>query len=116
MKHDDNVSDLTEQYRHERARARCQPIANLTTRKSEYWKEAAQASIPIGFCALLEIAACVAAVKFGGANWATCALVCAIILAGPIYMFWPDYPTEEDVERDRALRCAHGLPDNVEQD
>jgi hypothetical protein len=38
------------------------------------------------------------------------------MMAPPIWMFWPDYPTEYDVESDRKLRRSAGLPDDVELD
>lgn len=120
MKSDDlrdkDLSNLNAQCQRERARARCQPIASLAQRKRQYWAEVISALGPLGIVALIGFALCFAAVKFAGASWLTAALVCAIMMAPPIWMLWPDYPTQDDVERDRALRRSAGLPDNVEQD
>lgn len=95
---------------------RCQPIASLSSRKREYWSNARKAFAYIGVIAIVAAGLCASAVEFAGTSWIVAAAVSAILLIGPIWMIWPDYPTQEDVERDRALRRAVGLPDVVERE
>lgn len=91
-------------------------IANITTRKQLYWIEVRSALGVLGFMVAIAILLFIAAVKFFGAPWVNAALVCAVIMGPPIWFFWPDYPSEDDVERDRALRRSVGMRDDVERD
>lgn len=91
------------------------PITSLEARRRHYWEAAASASGLIGLILVLTIAACLAAVRFLNTPWQVAALVSAVIIAPPIWMLWPNYPTEDDVNRDRAMRRAAGLPDDVER-
>jgi len=91
-------------------------IANLTTRKQLYWIELRSALGVLGLVVVMAVLLCVGAVKFFAAPWVNAALVCAVIMGPPIWFFWPDYPTDDDVERDRALRRSAGMPDDIEPD
>jgi len=91
-------------------------IASITTRKQLYWIEVRSALPVLGFVLILTVLLCLGAVKFLAAPWTNAALTCALIIGPPIWFFWPDYPTEDDVERDRALRRSAGMPDDVEPD
>ena len=91
-------------------------IANITTRKRLYWIEVRSELPVLGFMLILAVLLCVGAVKFFAAPWPNAALTCALIMGPPIWFFWPDYPTEDDVQRDRALRRSAGMPDDVEPD
>ncbi|MBC9968973.1 hypothetical protein [Ralstonia insidiosa] len=95
---------------------RCQPIASLAARKREYWMEV-QAVVPtLGFVAVVGAALCIGAIKLLDVPWWKAAFACAFIMGPPVWRFWPDYPSQDDVDRDRALRRAAGLPDEVEPD
>lgn len=90
------------------------PIANIATRKRQYWSQVWSSLGVLGSVVIIAILLCIAAVKFFVAPWAIAAAVCAAVMGPPVWMFWPDYPTEDDVERDRRLRRSSGLPDDVE--
>ncbi|AZU59764.1 hypothetical protein CFM90_26440 (plasmid) [Ralstonia solanacearum] len=92
----------------------CQPIASLAERKRAYWREVIAVLPMIATAAATGIALCAGAVKLLGAPCLNAALVCALIMAAPVWMLLPDMPTGEDVERDRALRREAGLPDDVD--
>lgn len=97
-------------------RTKCQPIAGLKSRRREYWSDARTALPYVGVIAIVVAGLCAAAVKFLGTSWVAAAAVSAAVMIGPIWMIWPDYPTQADVERDQALRRAANLPDIVEPD
>lgn len=99
-----------------RARYQCEPIANLETRKQQYWGEVWSALSIVGPVAIVAIFVCLAAIQYLGAPWTNAAFVCAAILGPMIWFFWPVYPTEHDIESDRRLRRSAGLPDDVEPD
>lgn len=101
---------------HNHTRYQCQPIANLETRKEQYWVEVWSALSIVGPVAIVAIFACLAAIQYFAAPWASAAFVCAAILGPMIWFFWPDYPTQQDVETDRALRRSAGLPNDVQPD
>ena len=49
------------------------------------------------------------AVSYFGTGWVFAGIVSAAVMAGFLWVTWPDYPTAEDVERDRGFRRSHGL-------
>ena len=107
---------MTETDKHPRPTGRCRSIASLASRRHAYWCEVGSILGMLTFVAALSVALCVAAVKFLGASPQVAAFLCAAIMGPPVWMLWPDYPTTEDIERDRALRRNAGLPDDVERE
>ena len=94
-------------------RTMVEPIANLHTRRLA-WLRDVLSSLPIlAFGALLMASIGYVFVRLG-ADWWMVAVAAIGIMAPPVWLFWPDWPTENDVERDRELRRQAGLPDDVE--
>jgi len=91
-------------------------IANLAARRRAYRQELWTALPILGALLVAGIVLGATAVMVFGAQWTRAALTCAVIMGPPIWFFWPDYPTQDDVERDRAVRRAAGLPDEVDPD
>jgi hypothetical protein len=81
-----------------------------------YWIEVREAALLLGAMLMTAALIGVALVKLADAPWINVAIVCAAVIAPPILMFWPDYPTEGDVERDRMVRRSAALNDDVEAD
>ncbi|KDR39008.1 hypothetical protein BG61_35350 [Caballeronia glathei] len=82
------------------------PSGNLASRRRAYWW-----SVSYWVAAGLILASvCLGAVSYFGTSWVFAGVVSATVMAGFLSVTWPDYPTAEDVERDRGFRRSQGLP------
>lgn len=92
------------------------PIANLATRRQRYWTEVRSTIGLLGFMVVQASLLCIFTAMFLEIPTMNAALVCAALMGPPIWFMWPNYPSIEDVERDRSLRRSAGIADDVEFD